>query len=367
MPTLIPIKHPDGRIEKITLEEFRARQKKSATAPAPVILPQTKPIEPPKQVEPKKIEPIKKQVNKTISPIMPLPAKKIAKPASKSGISFGKEDAKSLLEDEMPAGGAESTAQNRLVEAKEIVQKLNLKLNPDTEKRLVGLVQLRLKDIRSEDEARDWMVMPENQMGIGLDNERAQKILKIIEEKKKGVDSIKDVPMLKRPLGTPTALAKEDREPFPAVSTPNNPFIHSSNSISNAGKAKANDGVENFSVKNNSQARPIMKDITPAKPMNLGPVDEIRYFTLTDFRRLSTNPEEAAARLKQKFINLREESYLLFINSLEAWRGSPLFIDYVNASVRALNTKSKLTEGAKDEKITIDEINALIQMEKDLS
>lgn len=355
MTTLIPIKHSDGTIEKITLEEFRARQKKSATVPAPAVTAQTKSNEPPKPPQPKKPE------IKTVSPIISPPAQKIAKPMPKSGVSFGKEDAKSLLEDEMPASGIKSAVSDRLAEAKEIVQKSGLKLNVDPEKRLIGLVQLRLKDIRSEDEARDWMMMPENQMGIGLGKEQAQKILKLIEEKKKGADPIKDVPVLKKPLGTPTALAKEDREPFPAVSSPNNPFIHASHNL-----PKTREDTENFIVKNNNQARPIMRDITPAKPMNLGPVDEIRYFTLTDFRRLSSNPEESAVRLKQKFINLKEESYLLFINSLEAWRQSPLFIDYVNASVEALNTKTKLTGGAKNEKITIEEINALIKMEKDL-
>lgn len=365
MATLIPIKHSDGTIEKITLEEFRARGKKSVVpaVPAeppkkPTVIPQApKKIEPPKQIQPKK------PVIKTVSPITPPPIKKIESPAPKSSVSFGKEDAKSLLEDEMPAGGTKSKSEDRLAEAKEIVQKSGLKFNTDTEKRLIGLVQLRLKDIRSEDEARDWMMMPENQMGIGLNKEQADKIFKLINERLKKPDVELNVPVLKRPLGTPTALAKEYREPFPAVSTPNNPFIHAPKNISSPGRV-----IESGDImpKNNSQARPIMQDITPAKPMNLGPVDEIRFFTLTDFRRLSTNPEEAAARLKQKFINLKEESYLLFINALEAWRGSPLFIDYVNASVEALNAKSKLTERVKNEKISIDEINALIKMEKDL-
>jgi hypothetical protein len=256
------------------------------------------------------------------------------------------------LEDEMPKGSAGATAPNRLNDAREIAQKSNIKLNPETEKRLIGLIQLRLKDIRSEDEAREWMMMSENQLGIGLNKEQADKILKMIEEKRKKPFEI-NVPVLKKPLGTPTALAKEDREPLPAVDAPNNPFVHSPQSRPEPNRPVA-------------QAKPIMQDITSAKSMNLGPVDEIKYFTLVDFRRLSANPMEAAARLKQKFINLKEESYLLFINALEVWRQSPLFIDYMNASVEALNTKTKLTERDKNEKITIDEIEALIKMEKDL-
>jgi hypothetical protein len=56
-----------------------------------------------------------------------------------------------------------------------------------------------------------------------------------------------------------------------------------------------------------SRAKSSMKDII-AKPAPVGPTDEIRSFGLTDFRRLSSKPEEAALRLKQKFINLQGES-----------------------------------------------------------
>ena len=99
----------------------------------------------------------------------------------------------------------------------------------------------------------------------------------------------------------------------------------------------------------------------------MGPIDEIRYITLIDFRRLSSNPDEAAARLKQKFTNLREESYVLFMDAIDAWRKSPLFNDYIGASAVALNAGQKLNGAASDNnKIQMNEVKALIKMEKDL-
>ena len=51
------------------------------------------------------------------------------------------------------------------------------------------------------------------------------------------------------------------------------------------------------------------------KPTSLSPLDEIQYFSLIDLRRLSSKPAEAVARLKQKFINLKDESFVLFMDS----------------------------------------------------
>jgi len=55
------------------------------------------------------------------------------------------------------------------------------------------------------------------------------------------------------------------------------------------------------------------------------------------------------------------------MNALEAWRLSPLFNDYIGASAASLNMKKKVAENMADKnKIQMNEIKALIQMEKDL-
>lgn len=346
--TLIPVKKADGTIEKITMEEFRVRQK-SKTAP---ILPAVTPAKP-LPVAPKK-EPV---------PI----------------VTVKKEDAKSLLEEELPKKDVEGQAHavNRKTEAVEIIKKLNLVLPENTSKRLLGLIELRLKDIRAEDEVRDWLVAPDSQMGIGLGAEKAESILKLCREYMgKAGGGIEKIVPLKKPAAT--ALAKEDREPFPSTATPNNAFVHGplktkgdrsalDNLVKQESAKMSADNITDILSKREPVSRPMVRDITPTKPLNLGPIEEIKYFTLTDFRRLSSDPAEAAARLKQKFANLKDESYILYLNALEAWRTSPLFNDYISASIDTLNQKKKLADAVPDkEKIQLKEIGALIVMEKDL-
>jgi hypothetical protein len=112
----------------------------------------------------------------------------------------------------------------------------------------------------------------------------------------------------------------------------------------------------------------IVRDVSPNVSANVGPVEEIRSYTLPEFRRLSANPMEAIARFKQKFLNLREESFLLFTNALSAWRESPLYMSYINKVVESLNKKvaiqSLLTNSGD---MQIKEMEALLQMEKELN
>lgn len=348
---LIPVKKADGTIEKISMEEFRARQKAKSVPAA-----------------------------QTAMPSKPLPVAPAKEPVPV--VAVKKDDAKSLLEEELPKADKsfQAHAVNRKTEALEIVKKMNLVLPDDANKRLLGLVELRLKDIRSEDQVRDWLVAPENQMGIGLPMEKAESILKLCLAYmgKAGASNEKISPLKKPAAVVSKALAKEDREPFPANTTPNNAFVHGplapsagkkslDNLIKQESAKMSGDNISDLLPKKEPMSRPVVRDITPTKSSNLGPIEEIKYFSLTDFRRLSSDPVEAASRLKQKFINLKDESYILYLNALEAWRQSPLFSDYIAASIDMLNQKKKLAEAEADKtKIQMKEIGALINMEKDL-
>jgi hypothetical protein len=361
---LIPVKKSDGTVEKITMAEFQARQKNKQSAKAAAVITQ-KPISPAQSV------------------VAPAPA--TPKPIKTKEESALEELPKTIT-------GTPRVSADKRAEAEEIVRKLNLQILPDVKKRLVGLIQLRLKDVRGEDEVKEWLARSEKQYGIGLDAASVNKVITAVNDYiNKNVSTFADVPVLKKPLGTPLgatkqsevgkAVLKEDQEPFPATSSPINSFVHRSTpepQRGEGGRKSLDDLVRAESVKINNNiagmikpkempARAMVQDITPSRPANLGPIEEIRYFTLTDFRRLSTNPSEAASRLLQKFTNLKDESYILFMNALEAWRLSPLFNDYIGASASALNLKKKVVENLADkDKIQMNEIKALIQMGKDL-
>jgi hypothetical protein len=91
-------------------------------------------------------------------------------------------------------------------------------------------------------------------------------------------------------------------------------------------------------------------------------------FSLTDFRRLSPNATEAANRLKEKFLNLKEESVVLFLQALDAWQHSPLYMEYMGALTQGLVERRPLSAVLSDaKKIQVKEITALITMENELT
>ncbi len=113
--------------------------------------------------------------------------------------------------------------------------------------------------------------------------------------------------------------------------------------------------------------KPLVRDVAQVT-LEVGPVDEIARFNLTDFRRLAANPTEAAKRLQEKFTNLRDESIVLYLQALHAWQTSPLYLAYMEALTQGLAEHRPLSAVLVDKnKIQIAEINALISMEKELT
>jgi len=163
--------------------------------------------------------------------------------------------------------------------------------------------------------------------------------------------------------------------PTPATTTPHNDFIHSKNvtSPSLSGQLVPTPAPK-FSpmprlvtnTLSQSTLRPMVNDII-SHPQTMSPLDEIKFFTLTDFRRLSSSPVEAAARLKQKFTNLKEESIIWYFSAFDSWHASPLYLDYMNAVASALVARSPLVSvTGSPNGIQIKEIDAITVMEKEL-
>lgn len=81
--------------------------------------------------------------------------------------------------------------------------------------------------------------------------------------------------------------------------------------------------------------RPKVTDVTFSRTLS-GPVEELRTMDLTDFRRLSKKPEEAALKIKDKIDLLEEQGYEKRIAAVKAWRTSPINQLYLLLSQEAL-------------------------------
>ncbi|MEA3449925.1 MAG: hypothetical protein U9Q85_03010 [Patescibacteria group bacterium] len=64
-------------------------------------------------------------------------------------------------------------------------------------------------------------------------------------------------------------------------------------------------------------------------PKLSGPVDELKDFDLLNFRRLSSNPAKACAKIKEKLKFLEEDSYEKRLQGIKAWRASAVNKEYL--------------------------------------
>ncbi len=68
----------------------------------------------------------------------------------------------------------------------------------------------------------------------------------------------------------------------------------------------------------------VMNDVKVAAPKIMNQLDELGYIDLVIFRRMSTNPEDATRKVKEKIELLEFESYHKRLEGIKAWRQSPI-------------------------------------------
>lgn len=345
-PTVL-VKKADGTFVRVSLDEIKKQKSvvvpTNQPSPAPVFMP----------------EPVK----------MPVPV--VDKPA----ITTKLESEKSLLEEDEPLPTSlQKLSDKRLDQADTVIKKLSFVVPANWQNRLRSAIQLRLKDIRSEGELRDISLRSIKEGGLGLTEIQAEELVNacklVMLSQLPQADLLPNEKFQKLSPNLPMVEPNE----IPSISTPFNAFIHApqKNVLSSAQPSiKPAESkplpVPQFKISSRPVAKnPPMQDIL-GKSITVSPVEEISRFTLTDFRRLSDKPSESANRLKQKFLNLKEEFIGLYFDGIAAWKNCPLYVDYLNAVGTAVNKKIPLTNlVASGQGIKMEEIKAIIEMEKEL-
>ncbi|MFA6514400.1 MAG: hypothetical protein WCT50_03910 [Patescibacteria group bacterium] len=116
-----------------------------------------------------------------------------------------------------------------------------------------------------------------------------------------------------------------------------------------------------------SSSRPMMHDVKPA-PKIMGPLEEIQFLDLTNFRRLGTTPEEITTKIFNKIKLLEKDGYEKMIAGISAWRKSPVSRLYLRIVQEAVSSGLPLKEALeKREKnnqagLTLAEIEAIMSL-----
>jgi hypothetical protein len=122
-----------------------------------------------------------------------------------------------------------------------------------------------------------------------------------------------------------------------------------------------------------SPVKQSMHDIRPPAPTNtetVGPVDELRQFSIGDYRKLAASPDASMSKIVQKLATLKEESFLLFMDGVAAWHQSPIYTSYQNVIADALFGKktidAQLQSTPQGEGLNKEEFNSIVAISKSL-
>jgi len=113
-------------------------------------------------------------------------------------------------------------------------------------------------------------------------------------------------------------------------------------------------------------------DDVKLKPKVMGPLEELRYLDLANFRRLGDSPSEITKKIISKIKLLERDGYDRMVQGVQAWRQSPVNKTYVRLMQEAINkglTLSALLEARQTEKkeaLTKEEIEAIVDMNSKL-
>lgn len=127
-----------------------------------------------------------------------------------------------------------------------------------------------------------------------------------------------------------------------------------------------------FAAENSNQGqKPKLEDVK-YMPRVMGPLDEIKYLDLINFRRLDKDPFQAARKIKNKINLLAEESYGQRLEAIKLWRSSPLNKIYLNvghlsiSENRPVDVIIKESQDKKKETLTPEEFEAIMDLNKSL-
>jgi len=107
-------------------------------------------------------------------------------------------------------------------------------------------------------------------------------------------------------------------------------------------------------------------------PKVMGPIDELKYMNLVNFRRLGQDPAKIAVKIKEKIRLLEDESYAQRIKGVKAWRSSPvnkLYLLMGQACVsqnKSIDVIIEERKAAGQKYLTSQEFKAIMDLNKSL-
>ena len=239
------------------------------------------------------------------------------------------------------------------------------------QERCAKLVESRVRDVRTPEQTRSQLERSVDTGGLGVTGRRLADILEVLEAsvvryqqeqiviQEKGKGAIKEARQKKETekldfkKQEDEQLAKRYAELTRGVRT----AIEQSKTVEPKRPAM--------------KANTSMQEIAFIKRL-VGPVEELKTMSLTDFRRLSKDSRQAATKVKDKVGLLEGEGYDKKIEGIKAWRSSPLMKLYMDVTREAVLKGVPIQDllatrrAAKEETLTDEELSVIMAVNGEL-
>ncbi len=229
------------------------------------------------------------------------------------------------------------------------------RLSPPPERlsRYQSLVTSYLKGVRSLDQVMEYARLSYDQGGLALDEVSAARLLNVLEKDQPNALS-KNKPGMPKPDVSPSLrlpkVVPQSVSPLPSPT----PIARSPLTTTAMRDVEA----------------PISRQERTAATAVMGPTEEMKNFSLRDWRRLALTPEKAKEIILNKFKSWEAESFFLYHDTRLAWLSSPLIRLYQDTVVEAINQATRLTDmtmkNAAREGLTAADVSALIEVNRSL-
>ncbi|MBI4592308.1 hypothetical protein HY733_02570 [Candidatus Uhrbacteria bacterium] len=275
--------------------------------------------------------------------------------------------------------------------------------DPSLQERCAKLIESRVRDVRTPEQTRAQLEKPVEQGGLGVTGRRLSDMLQTIE---RSVLAYQGQVIAAQALEREQKPTRPDRETLakkeealltkryveltgkvpgehivpagPDVSRTSAAISVHHEQLTREGKidaAKVKEAVqrsqETTVPARRAKSLASMQEVTFEKRLS-GPIDELRSLTLTDFRRLSKDPFQAATKVKDKVDLMEEQGYDKKVEAIQAWRSSPLNQMYVKLTRDAVLTGTSVVEilakkrAAGEETLSDEELKAVMKSNADL-
>lgn len=201
-----------------------------------------------------------------------------------------------------------------------------------------------------------------------------------IPEKELDLPLAEKTPPALPPAAPATPIAPAVPSPSPSIvkpasvkpiKQPINPAPAAPKPMSPAPAAPAKTVVASRPVFTQSASKQAMHDIRPV-PKVMGPLEELQFLDLVNFRRLGKTPAEITAKIFSKIKLLEADGYDKMVSGVHAWRQSPvnrLYIKMVQEAIgKGLTLKEYALARQKENKdyLNLEEIEAILTMNSKL-